>query len=186
MTDDSLHDRGKAMEDVFFHDVDQKLMDQMKAELAADQDRTELVAATGIEDTEVINRLLDHGISAETLATVGLIPLIAVAWADDKMEPAERDAVLRAARESGIVEGNASYRLVSNWLTHRPDSEFLQTWKDYVQSLKQTLDATSLAQVQKSVITRAQRVANAAGGFLGLGRTSAVEQQVIDDLNATF
>ncbi|MGI9517492.1 MAG: hypothetical protein ACR2NP_10620 [Pirellulaceae bacterium] len=186
MTDDALQDRGKAIEDVFFRDVDQQLMEQMRAEMAADQDRTELAAATGIEDKEVINRLIDQGISAETLASVGLIPLIAVAWADDKMEPNERDAVLRAARESGIVEGHASYALVSGWLTHRPGDDFLQAWKDYVTALKQSLDATSLQQVQKSVIERAQRVANAAGGFLGLGSTSAVEQRVIDELNAAF
>ncbi len=186
MTEDALHDRGKAMEDVFFHDVDQRLMDQIKAELAADENRTELAAATGIEDKAVIGRLIELGISAETLASVGLIPLIAVAWADGKMEANERDAVLRAARESGITEGHASHKLVANWLIHRPGDDLLDTWKDYVVSLKQSLDATSLEQVKNSVIHRAQRVANSAGGFLGLGRTSKVEQEVIDDLKAAF
>ena len=48
--------------------------------------RQALATATGIKDTGAIDRLIEQGISAETLASVGLIPLVAVAWADEKMD----------------------------------------------------------------------------------------------------
>ena len=102
MTNDSLQDRGKAMEDMFFHDRDAQLIEKMKAELSAEEDRTSLIAATGIQDASVINKLMEQGISCETLAGVGLIPLVVVAWADGKMEDKEREAILQAACESGI------------------------------------------------------------------------------------
>ncbi len=186
MTNDSLQDRGRAMEDLFFHDLDQKLLNQMKSELSAEEDRTALMAATGIEDREAIHHLVSQGISVETLASVGLIPLVAVAWADGKMEARERQAILKAANESGISSDHSSYQLISNWLTHKPSDSLLQSWKVYVTALKANLDQTSVGQIKRSVIDRAKRVANAAGGFLGVGRTSQVEQEVIEELESVF
>lgn len=186
MTEDSLHDRGKAMEDVFFHDVDKKLLEKMKAELSTDEDRASLMAATGIQDADVINQLMENGISAETLAGVGLIPLIAVAWADGKMEYKERHAILKAASETGINEEHSSYALISSWLDHKPEDSLFASWKDYVGALKESLDEVAMGQIKRSVVDRARRVARATGGFLGVQKTSAVEQKVIDEMEAAF
>lgn len=186
MTNDSLHDRGKAMEDLFFRDQDQQLLEKMKAELTAEEDRSSLISATGIDDVEVINQLMEHGVSVQTLAGIGLIPLVAVAWADGKMEDKEREAVLKAATESGIGPDHASYTLISGWLNDRPADSLLASWKDYVGALKSTLDQSAVDQIKRSVIDRAKRVADSAGGFLGIGSTSNVEQQVLEELEAAF
>ncbi len=186
MTEDSLHDRGKAMEDLFFHDVDQKLLHQLKADAEADQNRESLMKATGIHDADVIQHLADQGISVETLASIGLIPLVAVAWADGKMEDNEREAVLKAAAESGIDKSNCCYELILRWLNNKPSDELVASWKEYIGALREPLDATALNQIKISILDRAKRVADSAGGFLGVHSTSASEKAVIEDLESAF
>lgn len=186
MSEDSLHDRGKAMEDLFFHDVDQKLLDQLKADAKADENRESLMNATGIQDADTIKHLVEQGISVETLASVGLIPLVAVAWADGKMEQNEREAVMKAAAESGIDTNNCCYQLIAGWLNNRPSDALLASWKEYIGALKSSLDGAAYSQIQNSIIDRATQVAAAAGGFLGMGSISDVEKKVIAELEAAF
>jgi len=186
MSEDSLHDRGKAMEDLFFHDVDQKLLEQLKADAEADENRESLMSATGIRDANAIQHLVEQGISVETLASVGLIPLVAVAWADGKMEPNEREAVLKAAAESGIDANNACYQLIAGWLNNRPSDALLASWKEYIGALKSSVDGAAFNQIQTSIVERANQVAAAAGGFLGMGSISDVEKNVIAELSAAF
>ncbi len=186
MTEDSLHEHGKAMEDLFFHDVDQKLLHQLKADAEADKNRESLMKATGIHDADVIKHLVDQGISVETLASIGLIPLVAVAWADGKMEDNERKAVLKAAAESGIDQNNCCYELILRWLNNKPSAELVASWKEYIGALRGTLDATALNQIKASILDRTKRVADSAGGFLGGHATSAVEKEVMEDLGSAF
>ncbi len=187
MSNDSLHERGQALEDSFFRDRDQKLIQKIKTEMKAEHDRSALAATTGISDTSVIDQLIEQNITPESLASMALIPLVAVAWADGRMEDDERDAILKATEQSGISPDQASYELVSSWLVHRPQDELLDSWKEYVRALKENLDAAAVKELKKSVIKRATDVADAAGGFMGFGnRISKVEQQVIDELAAAF
>lgn len=186
MSEDSLHDRGKAMEDLFFHDVDQKLLEQLKADAEADENRESLMKATGIHDAQAIEHLVEQGISVETLASIGLIPLVAVAWADGKMEPNERDAILKATAESGIDSNNCCYQLIEGWLNQRPSDGLLSSWKEYIGALKTSLDSAAFHQIQNSIVDRATQVAAAAGGFLGIGSVSEVEKKVIAELESAF
>lgn len=187
MSSDQLHERGQAMEEAFFHDVDKQLIERMKSGMQAAENRTELASATGIQDETVLNELIAQGITAETLASVGLIPLVAVAWADGRVEQKEEEAVLRAARETGIGEDHASLDIVRGWLKNKPDDQLLETWKDYVAALRQTLDPAAIEQIRQSVVGRAQRVAESAGGFLGIINTvDPAEREIIGELNEAF
>ncbi|MFK7766947.1 MAG: hypothetical protein AB8B55_06970 [Mariniblastus sp.] len=185
--DDSLNNRGRAMEDAFFAKSDQALLEKMRAELSAQESRQALKAASGISDEAVLDALHESGITPETLTSVSLIPLVAVAWADKKMEDAEKAAILKAADVAGIKSGSASYSTMEAWLSDQPTGELLDTWKAYIGSLKPSLDAAAFNQLKTSIIERAENVAESAGGFLGLGdKVSAAERTVLDDLAAAF
>ncbi len=187
MSDDSLRERGQALEDMFFRDRDKKLLEKLRGDLQAKESRQALAAATGMQDEASLDRLLEHGISAETLTSVGLIPLVAVAWADGVMEDKEREAILKAAEQSGISPDQASFQIVSSWLDQRPSDQLLDSWKEYIRAMKPAIDDTAMAQLESSVISRARGVAEAAGGFLGFGnKISDVEQKVLDDLAGAF
>ena len=187
MSSDSLHDRGKALENIFFADQDQKLLEKMKEQMQKSEGLKSLAQATGIQENSVLEHLLAQNITSETLASVALIPLVAVAWADQQMEEKEKAAILKAVTSCGITEDQASYALVSHWLESQPGADLLATWKEYVSELKSNLDEAAFAQLKANVVQRAQQVAEAAGGFLGIGnKVSSEEQAVLDELTAAF
>jgi hypothetical protein len=185
--DDPIHERGKAIEDLFFAQSDQKLLAKLKEELTAKEKQEALAIAAGISDETALRALVNHNITAETLLTVGLIPLVAVAWADRIMEIPERKAIMKAAEEVGIEVGTSAHAILQEWLNRKPSPELLDSWKAYIRALKASLDPTSMNQLRDSIMGRAREVARSAGGVLGIGpKISKVEQEVIDDLSSTF
>lgn len=185
--DDALHSRGKALEDLFFSEQDKKLLENLKAEIASKEQSEALSTASGIEDEATLKALVDCGITPESLTSVSLIPLVAVAWADKKMEDAEKAAILQAADVAGITTGSASYETMQSWLEKQPGPELLETWKAYIGSLKASLEDAAINQLKSSIVGRAESVAKSAGGFLGLtSPVSGAEEKVIAELNAAF
>ena len=119
--------------------------------------------------------------------SVSLIPLVAVAWADKKMEDAEKAAILQAAEAGGIDPGSASYETMKSWLEQQPGKELLDAWKSYIVAIKDNLEPAVAAQLKTSILGRAESVAKSAGGFLGIGnKVSSEEQKVLGDLANTF
>ena len=184
---DTLHERAEALENGFFAHRDQELLAKLREEMKTDEVREALSAAIGIEDKEALDALIEHDIKPQTLVVLGLIPMVAVAWSDNVLEPAERDAITKAADSVGVKEGSASFDVLQSWLKDRPGDDLLDAWKSYIAALADKLDDTALHQIRDQVVGRAESAAVAAGGFLGMGnRVSESEQRVIDDLKRTF
>lgn len=180
---DPLHDRGQAIEDVFFAARDQDLVQKLKQEMAASEAREAMTIASGISDAALLDNLIDCGITPESMASVALIPLVAVAWADNKMEDNEKAAILKAANQAGVVEGSASYQAIEAWLDNRPDASLIDAWKNYMGALNESLDPVAFNQLKALVMRRAEIIAESAGGFLGLGnKVSDAERKVLDGL----
>jgi hypothetical protein len=183
---DDLQGRGKALENLFFENRDQELLQKIKSEIEGKEIRIALGAVSGIDNTEVLDGLMAIGVSPESLSAVSLIPLVAVAWSDKSMAANEKDAILKAADAAGIAKDSASFDLLGSWLEANPKSDLLDAWKAYVGVLKTTLDETSLSQLKASVLNRAESIAEAAGGFLGIGSVSDAERNMIAQLSQAF
>ncbi len=183
---DELNSRGESLAESFFAKRDKELLEKLKQELAGEEDRSALKAASGIEDEAVLQGLVDQGITPESLTAVSLIPLVAVAWADREMADGEKKAILQAATDAGVTSDSTAYNVVEGWLETRPDNELLDAWKSYVASIKGKLDPSATSQLKHSVMTRSKEVARAAGGYLGISKISSAEQTVIDELEAAF
>ena len=183
---DDLKNRGRAMENMFFENRDQELLKKLRDEMAGEGQQDALKAASGIEDANTLKSLIDHGVSAESLSALSLIPLVTVAWSDGSMDAKEKEAVLKAAHSSGVEPGSGAASLLESWLGSKPDASLLDAWKGYVSALKSQLDETAFTQVKSSILNRSQNVAEAAGGFLGLGAVSDSEKKVIADLESAF
>ena len=182
MSSDALKARGRALEEAFFAQKNHELLKAFHEKLEADERRAEIIAVTGINDEATINKLMDLGVDAQSIAAVSLIPLVRVVWADRTVDEKERDAVMSAAKESGIDRGESAYDLLKNWLDKRPDDQLFAAWADYVEVLKETLDADAFKNLGDAVSKRANEVAAATGGLLGIGKISAVEQEVLDEI----
>lgn len=185
MSSDALKDRKDALENEFFVRENAKAVEALRAKLSADASREALAEASGISDASVIDGLVEAGITAETLAALSLVPLVAVAWADGKLDPGERDAIERAAESANLSADHQA--LLAEWLGAAPGAGLLDAWKAYVAALREGLDADSLAALRQTIVGGARSVAESAGGFLGLGnKVSNSEAAVLADLEACF
>ena len=181
-SDDVFGDRRKALEDAFFRERDQVLLEKLRMELETVEEHRNLAHVSGILDDKVLANLVKAGVRAETLTAVTLIPLVEVAWADGTVSDDEREAVLKAAAENGVNEGSASCELLGQWLKDRPDVRIIGTWKEYVSALAKAMPADAMLVLRERLIGRMKRVAEASRGFLGLGRKiSSVEMAKIEE-----
>ena len=184
MSDEVLGDRGKALEEMFFAKENEKLRMALQEKEEAKNRQETLSAASGITDDAVLEQLVALDIRSDTLAALSLVPLVAVAWADGTVDDNERSAILSAAEDSGLSGESAA--LLDAWLVTQPSSEVLSAWKDYVLALTSTMDAAARDKLKQEILSRARTVAEAAGGFLGVGKISSEEEEKLEELARAF
>ena len=182
-----LRDREKALENQFFARENEKLKQQLRDKQEKKEVRAELMRVTAVHDETVIDHMIDLGIRPDTWAAISLVPLIEVAWADGKMEDAERRAVIGAAETNGVDPGSPAAKLLESWLARRPDGRLLEAWCEYIVTLCAAISPEGKTALKGEVLGRARRVAEVAGGFLGLGnKVSLEEQKILEVLSKAF
>jgi hypothetical protein len=187
MKEEILADRRRALEESFFSKQNELLRQKLREKETNRAEKDALAEVSGINDEQTLSRLLDLRISSETLAALYLVPLVEVAWADGTIKAKERTALLEAAEKSGMPHDSPSYQLLDEWLGHRPKAELLEAWKQYIGAITESMDHAQKQALRRDLVGRARAVAEAAGGFLGLGsKVSAAEQAVLDELEAAF
>lgn len=187
MADDFLGDRKAGLENAFFAQQDAILRRRL-GEADEIKTRREMLSATsGIKDTAVLDKLLAQNVTGATLAALSLVPLVVVAWADGSLDERERSAILSGAEQAGLDKQHASYQLFEGWLTRRPPPELVATWREYVSALSATLTDDARHALKSELLGRARTVAEAAGGFMGMGqKVSAAEAAVLGELEQAF
>lgn len=178
---DVFHERGRALEEAFFANVDQKLMDRIRERIAATATQESLEQISGLHDPVILQHLMEHNINAANFAALTLLPSVEIAWSDGVVSPQEREAVVKAAIGLGLQPEGPGVELLKQWLHDRPTGSMLRSWCEYAAALARILPAEKLAQVRGEIIGKAKAVAEASGGFLGLGsKISAVEQHALE------
>ena len=149
--------------------------------------RQQLKHVSDIRDEALLDRLLGLGITAESLAALGMVPLVWVAWADGEVAAEERDRIVAMARAAGIEPHNGRYPLLEHWLKRRPGPEVVAAWQDYIKQLRETMAAEDFETLRREILERAGDVARASGGLLGFGeKVSPTEQAVLAELQHAF
>ena len=174
-------ERRRALEEEFFARQNAELLEAMRASAETDQRKADLRKITGIEDDRILQHLIDAGMTPATLTATALVPLVAVAWADGRLEEGERTQVLRYARTLDMSdEANA---LLAHWLEAPPEPGLFDTWAEYVTSILPALDPAAREQLRSSTRARAEAVADAAAGEpYGVGRRISDEERRVLDL----
>jgi tellurite resistance protein len=172
--------------DAFFFEQDQKLLKEFRARMEKMDRRTQLSQVSGIHDEAVLDRLIELDLRPETLAALEIVPLVRVAWADGSIQTHEREAIVAAAQAAGLQPQDGRYPLLELWLKKRPSAELLDAWKHYITALCQKLEAPEVEKLREGVLGLARKVAQAAGGFLGMGKVSAAERAALEELQQAF
>lgn len=180
MEHDSLHERGRALEEEYFRKKDKELLEKMRQAAAAEQARADMGAKTGL-DAAAAKDLQELGFTLETLSLLPLVPLVQVAWADRGVTVEERAAVVTLARARGIAEGSAADRQLTSWLTSKPaDSVFTQATRLITAMLDSAPSAVGMS--PEDLVKYCESIAHASGGVLGIGTVAADEKAILTSL----
>jgi len=189
MANTELDALGNHLNESFYQGLDRDAI------LSAIQDRRQqggqaadtFVLIWGIEDPALVEQLVALGLTTETVAALSLTPLVEVAWADGKVDPHERKAVLEAAAQYGLTRQDISYLLLEGRLSERPAPTLQETWRAYMVMLTQILDSETMQNLRGDVMARARQVAETSGGLLGMGnKISKSELAKLDELERAF
>jgi hypothetical protein len=183
---DILQQRGRALEEAFFAERDRQLLETLRRRMSMEEAQKVLAAATGVVDSIALPELA--GVAApQFLAILGIYPMVHVAWCDGEVSADERKAVLSAVNEMGVEQGSTVHQLLQRWLENRPAERVEELWAEYVQAVCASIEPATVATLRKAVIGRAEKVAAASGGFLGMGnKISPTEKAQLDRLAQAF
>jgi hypothetical protein len=175
------------MVDAFFAEQDAALVGRLRARAQERATKDALRDASGIQDEGLLQKLMDLEINAGTFALLQFIPLIEVGWADGRMDPPERKAILQAAEDDGLITDADARAMLEGWLDRRPTPELLSTWMQYTRDIASTLGDDDREKLKHVLLDRARGVAESAGGFLGMGnKVSKEEEAMLDRLAEAF
>lgn len=173
--------------DALFFNRDKHLVEAFRKRLDQLERRQQLKHVSDIRDDAVLDRLLGLGITAESLAALGLVPLVCVAWADGEVAAKERDRIMAMAEAAGIEPHNGRFPLLEHWLKRRPTPELVAAWQDFIKQSRETMAPEDVETLRREIMDRAGEVARARGGLLGFGeRISPAEQAVLAELENAF
>jgi len=182
-----LTERGRVLEEEFFHKENQRLLEQLRQMKRMEESKEALAEASGISEDVILQSLLELHIDAQTMSALTLVPLIEVAWADGYLDEKEKQAVLEAAHASGFEKGQVAYEVLESWLAQQPKPKLLETWVEYIRELRGQLSEKKQKSLKASLLGRARSVAEASGGYLGLGfKISKTEAAVLKTLEGAF
>lgn len=180
-------DGRRGLEEEFFARQNRELTDKLKAQKNRKESLEALAELSGIGEASILESLYDSGVTPASFTALSLVPLVLVAWADGAIDSAEREAILKAAASQKIDPSDSSYTILNSWLDEAPKKQLFEVWKQYVRALKKTMPNATFAQLQQDILGRAQAVATATGGFLGLGsKISAAESEELKRLQQVF
>lgn len=174
------------LEEQFFGQVDQDLLRRLRENMKVAETADAIMSVTGIKNAELAQSIAEKNITVETLSAFRLVPLVAVAWADDRVESDERDVILNAAEKSGIDAQAPAMELLASWTKNRPPVELLDTWCDYAKSLSDSIDEGNRSALREEILGQAKAVAEACGGILGFGSISPGESETLARIEAAL
>ncbi len=185
--DEILLKHALRLEDEFFAKKDAILIEQRKKLMEMERTQVALTAISGITNKAILAKLVELNIHPDLLATLALVPLVEVAWADGKIQDDERKAILDGASKIGMSQGSVDYTILEEWLKTSPPKSLLTAWIHYVEGLCETLSPSECDSLKHNLMDQARRVAESAGGFLGLlSPISGKEKEILAQMEAAF
>ncbi len=175
------------LESLFFFKNDQVLIAKLRELEKMKHSKENLAKVSGITDDRILQKLVDVGITPQTLAPLAAIPLIEVAWADGNVDNNERTHIHSALLKMGLKPGGLEHDLIERWLEQKPSPELLSAWVHYVEGICKEMNAEERKAFQTDLMGQAEGIAASSGGMWGLGRKiSRKEQEMLDKLRAAF
>lgn len=153
------------------------------AQLAKEESkRISLAGALQIDDENLLQRIRALGFDGDTGRIFDILPLIHIAWADGRVQPAEQRMILDILTHRGIQPTDEAWLFVAALLEQPPAQEYMEL---ILRLLRDVLQYNG--QNPDTIVDLCLQVASAAGGFLRL--TSPVsddERKALENVAQTL
>lgn len=184
MTDrDAFAERGRSLEEEYFHRKEREVIDKMRVRAAAEEQRRLLGEKAGVADEDVLRDLQDLGYTPETVMMLYLVPVIQTAWAEGGISEKERALIVKAARSRGITEGTPCDQQLNMWLSKRPSDEMFEKTLRAIRTILQAQTADTRDASEKDLLSLATAIASASGGIVGFRSVSDEERQILSHIS---
>jgi hypothetical protein len=177
--------RGKVLEEAFFYRVDQELSELLSKRLQREEKYRLFANATGIRDRKHLSLLVDSRFELSTLHFVW-VPLILVAWADGNAENLEKKAIADILASKGISREAIARVIAHEWFCKKPTEELWEIWAEFSAATSASLNSSIYNELIDEIVRLCRLVAEASGGFMGVGKISTTETQAIDRVIQTL
>lgn len=184
--DTFLSTQRRNLEDAFFKERDKVLIENLQKIKMMKETKDTLSRVSGIRNDAVLEKLVTLGVRLETLASLALVPLVEVAWADGSISAKEASAVLAAADKNGMKKDGIEGEILREWLANKPPNDLIEAWIHYIQALCAKLTCEEKTALKNDLVGNARAVAEASGGILGIGAISKQEKATLEKLEKAF
>jgi hypothetical protein len=184
--EDGITDHIRAREDEHFRKKDRELIEKLRRADADAKANRALEQQTGIHDPVMLHELRSLGFSPETIALLPLVPMLQVAWANARINDAERTMIVNLARTRGIAAGSAADHQLTDWLEHRPSEDTFHKADRLIRAIIDSPGGGALHLSGDELIALCDRIAHASGGILGIGRVSREEREALAEIAAAI
>ncbi len=128
---------------------------------------------------DIINSLQDLGITGENYRLLSLLPLVLVAWADGRVQRAEKKRIVEIAESEGFLH-KSNEAMVENWLTQQPSRDYYDKGFKVLVELgrRQRGEGSDITtQTLSDLVDLSVDIAQAAGGLFGRSRSISVHER---------
>jgi hypothetical protein len=176
---DAFADRGRALEEEYFHRREQELIAKLRRRVQADAATQQLGEQAGVADAEILQDLQELGYTPETVALLYLVPLVQVAWAEGGVSDRERTLIVEAARARGIEADTPADAQLAEWLTTRPSEKLFEQTLRAIRAILESRPEAEREASRTDLLSYSTAIAEASGGVLGLRSVSSEERSLL-------
>ena len=149
-----------------------RLRKNLEKDAAALADQRQVARQVGTEDLDLAERVRKLGFDGDKARVFDLLPLVWVAWADGTVTRSERATILGVLERRGVAPGSPPFQVIESLLEERPTDTYLQQALEVLRDVLADKPAATDTLVDLCVA-----VADASGGFLGLGNRISGEER---------
>lgn len=174
--------------DSMFAAKNEELLAKLREQIKHDEELEALSKAIGIDDKQLVQRLMDLGITAHSMAALTMYPMVCVAYADGVLNLEERDLIMKMASEWNMKPGDPGFEVLNHWLVDGPTEDGFAVWKKYIQTVMTQMTPQQIADLKVSIMHRSNAVATAVGDVLGRfgNRTNKAEEARLAEIKSVF
>jgi hypothetical protein len=173
-----------AKETEYFRKQEEALLRELRRRAALADERKQLADATRIDDERVLQDLAELGFHRDTAILLPILPLVEIAWAEGGVSGRERRLIIELAHARGVQPDTPAYSKLSEWLSVYPGDDFFTKTREANARMIAALPADQREAAVRDLASQSKHVAEASGGFFGLGKISPEEARLIDKIVA--